>query len=63
MSPRVLQRAFDPFFSHRAAGRGRGLGLPRAYRIVESHRGHIWLESQPGEGTTAHVFLPAAPPA
>lgn len=60
MTPQVLERAFDPFFSHRAAGRGRGLGLPRAHRIVEAHGGRIWLESRPGEGTTAHVILPAA---
>jgi signal transduction histidine kinase len=58
MTPSVLQRAFDPFFSHRPAGRGRGLGLARAYRIVESHGGRIWLESAPHEGTTAHVVLP-----
>ena len=58
MPPSVLQRAFDPFFSHRRAGRGRGLGLPRVYRIVEGHGGRIWLESVPGEGTTAHILLP-----
>lgn len=58
MTPAVLQRAFDPFFSHRNAGRARGLGLPRAYRIVEAHGGRIWLESRPDEGTTAHVLLP-----
>lgn len=58
MPPPVLQRAFDPFFSHQQAGRRRGLGLPRAYRIVESHGGRIWLESHPDEGTTAHVLLP-----
>jgi putative nucleotidyltransferase with HDIG domain len=61
MTPAVLQRAFDPFFSHRQAGRGRGLGLPRAYRIVEAHGGRIWLESRPGEGTAAHVVLPSRP--
>jgi putative nucleotidyltransferase with HDIG domain len=61
MSPAVLQRALDPFFSHRRAGRGRGLGLPRAYRIVEAHAGRIWLESQPDEGTIVHVLLPRAP--
>ena len=60
MAPAVLQRAFDPFYSHRKAGRRRGLGLPRAYRIVESHGGRIWLESRPDEGTTAHVLLPRA---
>ena len=58
MSPAVLQRAFDPFFSHRHAGRSRGLGLPKAYRIVEGHGGRIWLNSTPDEGTTAHVLLP-----
>jgi putative nucleotidyltransferase with HDIG domain len=61
MPPAVLQRALDPFFSHRRAGRGRGLGLPRAYRIVEAHAGRIWLESQPDEGTTVHILLPRAP--
>lgn len=54
----VLQRAFDPFYSYRAAGRRRGLGLPRAYRVAEAHGGRIWLESEPGEGTTAHFALP-----
>jgi len=62
MAPSVFQRAFDPFFSQRLAGRRRGLGLPRAYRIIESHGGRIWLESQPGEGTTVHVLLPKAGP-
>jgi signal transduction histidine kinase/HD-like signal output (HDOD) protein len=60
MAPAVLQRAFDPFFSHRIAGRGRGLGLPRAYRIIEAHGGRIWLESRKDQGTTARVLLPAA---
>jgi putative nucleotidyltransferase with HDIG domain len=63
MAPAVLQRAFDPFFSHRKAGRSRGLGLPRAYRIIEAHGGRIWLESRPDEGTVAHVLLPRAPEA
>ncbi|HMQ16014.1 MAG TPA: ATP-binding protein, partial [Phycisphaerae bacterium] len=64
MPPEVLARAFDPFFSHKRAGRRRGLGLPRAQRIVELQGGHIRLESQPGAGTQALVLLPrsAAPP-
>ncbi len=60
MPTSVLQRAFDPFYSHRNAGRRRGLGLPRAYRIVEAHGGRIWLESRTDEGTTARVRLPIA---
>lgn len=58
MAPAVLERAFDPFYSHRAAGRGRGLGLARAHRIIEAHGGRIWLESRPNQGCTAHVVLP-----
>ncbi|TWT41047.1 Sensor protein ZraS [Phycisphaerae bacterium RAS1] len=58
MAPGVIDRAFDPFFSHRRAGRGRGLGLARVHRIVEAHRGKIWIDSRPGEGTTVHVLLP-----
>lgn len=58
MPPAVLQRACDPFFSHRPAGRGRGLGLPRAMRFAEAHGGTIQLQSRPGEGTTARVRLP-----
>ena len=63
MTPSVAQHVFDPFFSYRAAGRGRGLGLARAYRIVEAHGGRIWVESAPGQGTTLHVILPQAPTA
>ena len=58
MAPDVVHRAFDPFYSHRAAGRGRGLGLARAHRIAESHGGRIWLKSQLGEGTDVHILLP-----
>lgn len=62
MASNVLQRAFDPFFSYRQAGRRRGLGLARAHRIIDAHGGRIWLESQPGQGTAAHVVLPLAEP-
>lgn len=57
MPPHVVERAFDPFFSHRPAGRRRGLGLAHAYRIIEAHRGRIWLDSTPNRGTTVHIVL------
>lgn len=60
MTPAVLQRAFDPFFSFHRAGRRRGLGLARALRIVEAHGGRIWIDSRPGAGTCVHVLLPRA---
>jgi putative nucleotidyltransferase with HDIG domain len=58
MSPDVLGRAMDPFFSHRPAGRGRGLGLSRAARYAQINGGRIRLNSQPGEGTAVLVELP-----
>ncbi|UCG33471.1 MAG: HDOD domain-containing protein [Phycisphaerales bacterium] len=61
MAPDVLERAFDPFYSDRPAGRGRGLGLCHAYRMVEINHGQLRLESTPGKGTTAIVTLPAKP--
>jgi signal transduction histidine kinase/HD-like signal output (HDOD) protein len=60
MAPEVLERALDPFFSHRPAGRGRGLGLSRAARYAEINGGRLRLSSRPGEGTIVLVFLPAA---
>jgi signal transduction histidine kinase len=61
MSREVLERAFDPFFSHRAAGRGRGMGLSIASRLAEAGGGRITLNSRPEEGTVAVIELPTVP--
>jgi len=50
---------FDPFYCGRQAGRGLGLGLPRAARIVDQAGGEIRWQSVPGHGTTFHVSFPA----
>jgi signal transduction histidine kinase len=63
MAPDVLRRACDPFFSFRPAGRGGGLGLSTARRLVELNRGRLRLESIPNLGTTVYVELPTRPPA
>lgn len=60
MTADVLERATDPFFSSRAAGRGRGLGLSRAARYAEINGGQIRLSSRPKEGTVVLVTLPTA---
>jgi signal transduction histidine kinase len=60
MGPDVLRRAFDPFFSGREAGRGIGLGLPKAWRLVEINGGEIRVDSGPGRGTRVSVLLPVA---
>lgn len=60
MTPDVLERAFDPFFSHQPAGRGRGLGLPRILRLATLNGGTIRLSSRPGAGAEAELRLPIA---
>jgi signal transduction histidine kinase len=59
------QHLFDPFFCGRQAGRGLGLGLPRAARIVAEAGGELRWKSVPGYGTTFQVSMPVAevPPA
>lgn len=53
-----LDRLFTPFFSRKEAGIGLGLCLCR--RIAEQHGGTLEIDSVPGEGTTARLFLPGA---
>ncbi|AXQ30924.1 PAS domain S-box protein [Solimonas sp. K1W22B-7] len=57
----LRERVFEPFFTTKDPGRGTGLGLPLAYRIVSDHGGSIGVDSRDGVGTTFTVRLPAAP--
>jgi len=56
MTPDVLQRAFDAFFTTKASGTG--LGLPICLEIVNRHGGRIALSSEPEHGTVATVEMP-----
>jgi two-component system, cell cycle sensor histidine kinase and response regulator CckA len=56
MSPDVLRRVFDPFFSTKA--QGRGLGLTMCHSIVTRLGGAMTVRSEPGRGTTFTVNLP-----
>jgi len=51
-------RVFDPFFTTKSPGKGTGLGMSIAYRIVESHQGIIEVESEPGKGCCFTITLP-----
>ena len=56
--PEAIDQIFEPFFTTKR--NGSGLGLSIVHQIVKRHEGEIFVESVVGEGTTFHLFLPAA---
>lgn len=62
LSAHEATHLFDPFFCGRQAGRGLGLGLPRATRIVERAGGELTWQSTPGQGTSFQLKMPMTIP-
>jgi PAS domain S-box-containing protein len=60
MSPEVKEKAFEPFFTTKGVSAGTGLGLSMVYGFVKQSGGNIQLYSEPGQGTSVRMFLPAA---
>ena len=60
MRPEVLERAYEPFFTTKEVGKGSGLGLSSVYGFVSQSGGQMRIESAVGQGTTVHLYLPAA---
>jgi PAS domain S-box-containing protein len=58
MTPEVMARIFDPYFTTKEVGRGTGLGLSVVHGIVKSHGGVITCRSTYGEGSVFDIYLP-----
>ncbi len=59
ITPVVLERMFEPFYSTKETGKGSGMGLSMVHGMVHEYGGHVLVESSPEKGTAFTVLLPA----
>ena len=58
MSPAIVKKILDPFYTNQDVGSGTGLGLTVSMDIIQTHNGKIEVESKEGKGTTFIISLP-----
>lgn len=58
MTLKIKEKIFEPFFTTKPVGQGTGLGLSVVQGIVDSHQGHILVNTTPGKGTSFEIKLP-----
>ncbi|HVF94942.1 MAG TPA: ATP-binding protein [Sphingomonas sp.] len=58
MTPEIVERVYEPFFTTKAVGKGTGLGLSQIFALVRQLHGEIAIRTAPGEGTTVTLYLP-----
>jgi signal transduction histidine kinase len=60
MTPEIIERLFEPFYTTKPVGEGTGLGLAAAYGAIRQNDGYISVSSELGLGSTFRIDLPVA---
>jgi signal transduction histidine kinase len=60
MTPQIVARVFDPYFTTKETGKGTGFGLSQVYGFMKQSNGYIDIDSAPGSGTSVTLLFPRA---